>query len=142
MMAKIYKYKKITDQWTTHCLVEPDYNLLETEEKITELCTIDGYTYVSVPDNISLPPQPKQITVEMVVLTPELSDAIKAASPHIMLINDRVVERIRKRYSVNDEIKMLRNMIRIGQNPETEAYNAWADECREMGQNGKAKLMG
>ena len=49
-MAKIYKYQKITDQFTTHCLVEPDYNLLETEDRITELCTIDGVTYVSVPE--------------------------------------------------------------------------------------------
>ena len=75
-MPKIYKYQKIVDDYTTHCLVEPDYNLLETEDRITELCTIDGVTFVSVPDSITLPEQPEQITVEEVELTDELKAAI------------------------------------------------------------------
>ena len=105
-MAKIYKYQKITDQFTTYCLVEPDYNLLETEDRITELCTINGVTYASIPDGIILPEQPEQITVEEVELTDELKEAIKSASPHVQLINDRVVAKIREIYSLNDEIKI------------------------------------
>jgi hypothetical protein len=136
-MAKIYKYRKVTDEFTTHCLVEPDYER-EGGERITELCTIDGITYVSVPDSITLPPQPEQIVAEAVDLTfaPDLAAAIRAASDHIRLINDRVVERIRARYTVNDEIKMLR----IGPSPETEAYNDWAEECRAWGRGEKALL--
>ena len=107
-MIKIQKYQKITDRFTTYCLVEPDYNLLETEDRITELCTIDGVTYVSVPDSITLPEQPEQITVEEVELTDELKESIKSASPHVQLINDRVVAKIREVYSLNDEIKMIR----------------------------------
>jgi hypothetical protein len=135
-MAKIYKYQKITDQFTTHCLVEPDYNLLETEDRITELCTIDGVTYVSVPDSITLPEQPEQITVEEVVLTDELKAAIKSESPHVQLINDRVVNRIRERYSVNDELKFLR----IGLSEESTAYNDYVEECRAWGRGEKEKL--
>jgi hypothetical protein len=135
-MATIYKYQKITDQFTTHCLVEPDYNLLETEGRITELCTIAGDTYVSVPDTITLPDQPEQIAIEEVKLTDELCTAIRDDSPHIALINDRVVEQVRERYSVNDEIKMLR----IGPTAETSAYNDYVEECRAWGRGEKAKL--
>ena len=132
-MAKIYKYQKVIDACTTHCLFESDYG---DGERITELCTIDGVTYVSVPDGIALPPQSKQIRVVPVELTEELSVAIRAASPHIELINQRTVERIRARYSVNDEIKMLR----IGPSPETEAYNDWVEACRAWGREQKASL--
>jgi len=135
-MTKIYKYQKIVDDYTTHCLVEPDYNLLETEDRITELCTIDGVTYVSVPDSITLPAQPEQITVEEVVLTDELKAAIKAASPHVQLINDRVVSKIREVYSLNDEIKM----IRLSPSAESTAYNEYVEACREWGRVAKANL--
>jgi hypothetical protein len=135
-MAKIYKYQKITDQFTTYCLVEPDYNLLETEDRITELCTIDGVTFVSVPDSIILPAQPEQITVEEVELTDELKESIKSASPHVQLINERVVAKIREIYSLNDEIKM----IRLSPSEESAAYNEYVESCRDWGRVAKANL--
>jgi hypothetical protein len=135
-MTKIYKYQKVQDAYTTHCLVEPDYNLLETEDRITELCTIDGITYVSVPDSIILPAQPEQITVEEVVLTDELKAAIKSESPHVQLINERVVAKIREIYSLNDEIKM----IRLSPSEESAAYNEYVESCRDWGRVAKANL--
>lgn len=138
-MAKLYKYQKFIDQHTTYCLVEPDYGRDGNEsDRVTELCTIDGYTYVSVPDSITLPQQPEQIkveAVEMPVPDPPLG-MLRMNSPHILLINDRVVERIRERYSVNDEIKMLR----IGPSEETEAYNDYVEECRAWGRAEKERL--
>lgn len=135
-MAKLYKYPKVTDKYTTYCLVEPDSK--DGEDRVTELCTIKGETYVSVPDSITLPTQPEQIKVEPVTLTEELNELIRAASPHIELINTRVVDRIRAAYSVNDEIKMLR----IGPSPETEAYNDHVEACRAWGRAEKEKLLG
>jgi len=135
-MVKIYKYQKITDNYTTYCLVEPDYNLLETEDRITELCTIDGVTFVSVPDSITLPEQPEQITVEEVVLTDELKAAIKSESPHVQLINERVVAKIREIYSLNDEIKMIRS----SPSEESTAYNEYVETCRAWGKTRKATL--
>ena len=135
-MTKIYKYQKVQDAYTTHCLVDPDYNLLETEDRITELCIIDGVTYVSVPDSIILPAQPEQITVEEVVLTDELNAAIKAASPHVQLVNERVVAKIREIYSLNDEIKM----IRLSPSEESAAYNEYVESCRDWGRVAKANL--
>jgi cellulose biosynthesis protein BcsQ len=135
-MASIYRYQKIIDEITTHCLLEPDYNLLDAEERIVELCELDGYTYISVPDGIKLPIQPENISVESVKLTVDLADAIKKISPHIALINERVVNMIREKYSVNDEIKMLR----IGPSDETATYNMYTEECRAWGRSEKLKL--
>lgn len=137
-MAKIYKYRKVIDEFTTHCLVEPDYNLLDTTDRITELCTIDGETWVSIPDSIMLPEQPEIIThtLEKVTLTEELLLKIKAVSPHIRLINNRIVERIRSSYSIDDEIKM----IRLAPSAESAAYNDFVEECRAWGRAEKKKL--
>ena len=135
-MPKIYKYQKITDAYTTYILAEHDYNLSETEERITELCTIDGVTYVSVPDGITLPAQPEQITVEEVTITDELKAAIRLASPHVQLIDERVVMKIREKYSVNDEIKL----IRLGASDDFTAYNDYAETCRAWGAAAKARL--
>ena len=135
-MAKIYKYLKVSDKYVTHTLTEPDYNLLETEDRITELCDIDGETYVSVPDSITLPVQ-EHVTVEDVVLADELKSVIIAASPLFANINGRVVDKIREVYSVNDEIKMLR----IGPSEETAAYNDHVEACRAWGREEKARLI-
>ena len=145
-MAEIYKYRKIIGQYTTFCLVEPDYNLLERDDpamegvRITELCTLDDWTYASVPDAIALPPQPEVIasTLAPVDLSeqPELKAAIIEASPNCRSIRGRVVDKIRERYSINDEFKMLR----IGPSPETEAYNDYVEACRAWGRSEKEKL--
>lgn len=52
------------------------------------------------------------------------------------MIDEQVVEMIRQRYSINDEIKMLR----IGPSAETSAYNAYVEECRAWGRGEKDKL--
>lgn len=135
-MARIYKYRKVIDAYTTHCLSEPDY-AREGGERITELCTLDGETYVSVPDSVSLPNQSEQITVEEIILTEGLIELIKSESPHILLINQRIVERIREKYSINDEIKM----IRVGSGAEVEEYSAYVEDCRSWGRIEKNKLI-
>ena len=135
-MPVIYKYQKISGQYTTYILAEPDYDGLGLESRITELCTIDGVTYVSVPDGITLPEQPEQITVEEVALTDELKAAIRVASPHVQLIDERVVMKIREKYSVNDEIKL----IRLGASDDFTAYNDYVEMCRAWGAAAKARL--
>ncbi len=135
-MATLYTYQKVTDKFTTHTLHEPDYQ--ETEAHITELCTIDGQTYVSVPDTVTLPDQPETVKKTLQKIAPDdaLKLKIKNTSRHVRLINDRVIERIREQYSVNDEIKMLR----LAPSVESAAYNDYVEECRTWGQNEKKKL--
>lgn len=130
----IYAYKKYVDAIRTVAMSLPED--VDHQPVGTELATVDGITYVFVPDAVLLPPQPPEITVAPVTLTDVLREQIKAASPHVWLINERVVEMIRQRYSVDDEIKMLR----IAPSDETTAYNAYVEECRAWGRDQKAAL--
>ena len=136
-MVKIYSYQKVTDEYTTYPVTEPDYK--EDDERITKLCTIDGVTYISVPDTVVLPTQPKQIMLEELTsttLTNELITAIKATSTHIRLINQRVVGKIRENYTENDELQMLR----LGVGTEYDEYKAYVEACVAWGQAEKVKL--
>lgn len=135
-MPKILSYRKITDAYTTHVLFEPDYQ--DGSERITELCGIDGLTYVVVPDGVELPVQPTQIQQSLaeVSLSPELRRQIKDKSVHVALIRKRVVEHIRLRYSVNNELKMHRT----GPTPESSEYFDYCEACTAWGRAEKAKL--
>ena len=139
-MPMILSYQKITDEFTTHCLREPDY---DDDQRVTELCTTDDTTYISVPDNIALPEQPELIRNSLTILKTAKTSLdektraiIESLSPHIRLINQRVVERIRKKYTINDEIKLLR----LAPPPETAAWNDYVENCRAWGAAEKEKL--
>lgn len=100
---------------------------------------MDGITYVSLPDGVSLPgEQPSEIVVSIqsVTLDAALRQAIAEVSPHVRLIRVRVAEKIAEHYSLADEIKLLRT----APSAEFEAYNAYAEDCRAWGRSEKAKL--
>ena len=71
-----------------------------------------------------------------VPLPTDLRDEIRAASPQVAYINQTVVQRIRDRYSMDDEIKLLR----IAPSPETAAWNAYVEDCREWGRQQRRAL--
>jgi hypothetical protein len=129
----IYSYRKHIDDIRTVEILLPESGM---ERQGQELATVDGTTYVFLPDTSTLPPQPPEIAVQPATLTDALRESIKVASPHVWLIDQRVVDMIRQRYSVDDEIKMLR----IAPSDETTAYNAYVEECRAWGRGEKAKL--
>lgn len=117
------------------------------------MCTLaDGYTYVAVPEGVTLPTnQPVGIadSIETVTLTAELRAQIKAASPHAQLIAQRVIDRIRERYSVDDELFFARIMIgsqaglytlEPGEMAEVEAFKDWVEAAREWGRQQRAAL--
>lgn len=101
-----------------------------------ELATVDGITYVAIPDDAILPDQPQEITVSTVTLTPELKAQISANSPSTQLINQLVVEKIAEKYSINDEIKLIRTQ----PNAQFDEYNAYVESCRTWGREQKALL--
>ena len=51
-------------------------------------------------------------------------------------VNRMVVEMIRERYSIEDEIGLLRT----GPSDEAERYDAYVEECRAWGRGAKIKL--
>ena len=142
----ILKYQKVFQKFhdrhsTTITLVEPDYN--DGDSRITELCTIGEDTYVHVPDDMVLPEQPFNIDVgiESVVLTNELKAEIKALSPHVKLSYSRLQDRIRTKYSIEDEQYFAR--ISVGALSGTYSmqedepgliaeYQTWVEESREI----------
>ena len=149
-MTAILRYRILTDDLTTHRLRESD-NL--DAPRCTELCTLsDGWTYVAIPDGAELPPeQPASVaaSLEAVTLTDDLREEIKAQSPHCQLISQRVIERIRQRYSVDDELFFAR--ITVGQQmglydmtpaelSEVETFKAWVEASREWGREQRAAL--
>ena len=137
-MPSIVSYRKHIAALITRELLLPEDPA--TRQRLgTELATIDGVTFVALPDGVALPEnQAGEIasSIATVTLTDALRSAIKAASPHVRLINDRVREAIADRYSMADEIKLLRT----APSAECIAYNAYAEECRDWGRSEKAKL--
>lgn len=97
----------------------------------TELATIDGLTYVSIPDLAVLPTnQPEEISASIaeVTLTDTLKEAIRQVSPHTQLIAQRVIEIIRSQYSLDDEMYFAR----IGVGASMGLYVPSAQEFQEM----------
>lgn len=117
---------------------------------VTELAEIEGLTYVSLPDGLELPEQPPEIgSVAAVTLTPALYDAILAASPHCQLIDQRVQQRIRDRYSLEDELYLARigvgtALMRYSMEDDEPAllaeYQAHVEAARQWGREQRAAL--
>jgi adenosylmethionine-8-amino-7-oxononanoate aminotransferase len=95
---------------------------------------------VALFDGFTLPAQPDAVAATLetlpILLAADLLAAIRTASPHVRLINQRVQEAIAQRYSTADEIKLLRT----APSAEMAAYNAYAEDCRAWGRAEKAKL--
>lgn len=129
-MPSIVSYQKHIDSIRTVEIRLPEDATLH--QRIgTELATIDGITYVSLPDGVSLPAnQPEEIaaSIQTVTLTPALREAIKAASPHCQLIAQRMVEKIRALYSIDDEMYFAR----IGVGAANGMYTPTQDEMQAM----------
>lgn len=138
-MPTIISYRKYIDIQLTRELRLP----LDADQHPvgTELATLaDGLTYVCLPAGAVLPAeQPAEILASIinpVTLTLAQVLDIKAASPHVRLINQRVAEQIADLYSLADEIKLLRT----APSPEHDVYNTYAENCRAWGRAEKAKL--
>ena len=107
-----------------------------------EIATLaDGRTVVALFDGFTLPTdQPSAIASSVETLTAPLAadllSAIKLASPQVRLINQRVQDAIAQRYSIADEIKLMRT----APSAEMTAYNAYAEDCRAWGRAEKSKL--
>lgn len=135
-------YRKVSDAYTTYQLRLPDRGPGAASAGAQEIATLDdGRTIVCLDDGVTLPAeQPEQIAASVEVLPSplpsELRDTIRAASPHAQLVDERVAAMIRERYTINDEIKLLR----IAPSPETAQWNAYVEECRAWGRAQRAAL--
>lgn len=143
----IYAYTKVSTPYTTIQMALP-YEM-DSENQCTELCTLEGVTYVSVPDSVTLPDQPAELTITEATITPELRDQIKAASPHVALIAKRMEMRISSKYSLSDEQYFARIGVGAalgaytfapGEQDELLAFGAYVEAARQWGRDERAKL--
>ena len=143
----IYAYTKVSTPYTIIQMALP-YEM-DSENQCTELCTLDGVTYVAVPDSVTLPDQPAELTITEATITPELRDQIKAASPHCRLITERMEMRISSKYSLSDEQYFARIGVGAalgaytfapGEQDELLAFGAYVEAARQWGRDERAKL--
>jgi len=128
-MPTIYSYQKYIDPLISRLLRLPED---ENHSPVgTELATIDGLTYVSIPDLTVLPVnQPPEISASImeVILTDILKEAIRQVSPHTQLISQRIIETIRSHYTIDDEMYFAR----IGVGASMGLYVPSTQELQEM----------
>jgi hypothetical protein len=148
-MTTIISYQKYTDEWTTYTLVQPHQS--PDSQNTTELCTIDGVTYVAVPDGVTLPDQPSQIAdnIKNVELTAELISAIKTHSSHCKFISDQVQHKIRQKYTMDDEMYFSRIAsaaalgvyeLKPDENEKLMQYNEYVESVRIWAKQERIKL--
>jgi hypothetical protein len=123
------RYQKVTDAYTTHTVRGPDGDIGEC---ITELCELDGWT-----------------TLETVTLDDALRERIKAESPHCRLIYERMQQRIRDAYPLDEELYLARISVGAlngtytlepGEAEAIAAYQAHVESVRAWGRDERALL--
>ena len=127
----------------------PDSQGFDDALHCTELCELDGVTYVAVPDAVTLPSQPAEIDPQPALLGDALIAKIKAASPHVQLIYERTELKIRAVYSASDEAKFARIGVGAalgaytftpGEQDDLLAFGAHCEAARAWGRAERAKL--
>lgn len=80
-MPALYKYQRYIESGPNG--VTLDFRNTQDEEATpaTPLGEIDGWRYVSVPDDTALPEQPEEILWQAVTVTPELREQLKRTRP-------------------------------------------------------------
>ena len=125
-------YRRVIDSVTTHSLRLPDAP--QGAQAAQELATLaDGRTVVALFDGFTLPTnQPAQIAASIEVLPTPLPDLlreqIKAASPMVRLIGQRMIDQIRASYTIDDEMYFAR----IGVGAATGLYTPTSDEMQAL----------
>lgn len=152
-MPTLISYRQVFDGVKNNYLLLPDAPM--GQQAGQELCTLpDGRTIVALFDGNTLPTkQPAAIAASIVTLAQPLAAdllaQIKAASPHFRLINTRVEEKLREKYSTSDEAKFARIAYGValgmysyqaGEQAELQAFGAYCELCRAWGKTEKALL--
>lgn len=102
-----------------------------------------------MPAGLTLPAQPLELTITPVLLTDALKEQIKAASPHVALVSERMVQKIRSKFTIDDEMFFAR--IGVGAalgmyaptGPEQVAmqdFGAFVEGVRQWGRDERAKM--
>lgn len=144
MPATIYRYTPV---------IEPGPNgrslVARLPEGGIELCTLDGVTYVSIPEGAALPEQHPEISITPVTVDYGLRERIKAESRVCHLIAEEMQARIRERYSLEDEQYFARIGVGAalgayqfapGEHESLLEFGAFVEEVRQWGKAKRAEV--
>lgn len=131
-MAKIYSYKKVENAITTKQLD------ISGIEGAVELCEINGLTYVSIPDAAVVAKQDAAIDAKAATLDAKKKEEVRAASYVVKFIKQQVRDKIREKYDLDDELKLLR--LRDKDATAWETFDTYVEACRAWGEAEVAKL--
>lgn len=109
---------------------------------------------VALFDGFTLPAdQPVAIasSIDVLVLTDALREQIKAVSPHVALISERMIQKIRAQYTQDDEMYFARigigalmgptvYTLQAGEQAALLAYGVFIEGIRQWGRDERAKL--
>ena len=100
---KLYRYQPIYDKHTRIDANLPENAIIHLSND--QLEEFDNYQYVAFEEKV--PEQPKGIVLEEVVLTAELKERLRKYSSHWKRYKERIVEKIREKYSIDDELNII-----------------------------------
>lgn len=110
MNNTIYKYQPVVISGPNGTVFEPKINSQNDDgNNIIYLCEIDGWKYVSVPENENID-IPEEITTWQNVeeIDDELKEKIRSKSNYLKMIDDEVQAKIRSLYRLDQELYISR----------------------------------
>lgn len=144
-----YKYTKIVEPGpfgTTKAIVWPE---VDNQRIGNELGTLNGFTYVSLPDDAVLPEQLAEINCQLVTMTDELKEQLKAINPHCLLVAQQIRSKIREKYDAEDEMYLSRISVGAlmgaytflpGEQQAVSDYGTYVEGIRDWARNERAKV--
>ncbi len=100
---KLYRYQPIYEKHTRTDANLPENAIIHLSSD--QLVNFDNYQYVAFEGDI--PEQPKGIVLEEVTLTTELQEKLRKYSSHWKRYKELIVEKIREKYSIDDELNII-----------------------------------
>ena len=153
-MPSLIAYRKHVTAMLTHDIVLPAST--DGEPVAQELATLpDGRTVAALFNGAELDAEAQHAEVASTIeqlpqpLPSDLRDQIREASPHVRLINTQTQDRIRAKYSAEDEMKFSRigtgQALGIYKMSDSEKlalaeFGAYLEECRQWGKEKRAKF--
>jgi hypothetical protein len=92
-MPALYKYQQHVTQGPNGAALDFRNAIEEDAPRATYLGEIEGWRYVSVPDDAQMPEQPEEIQWQAVTITPELRERLKRTRP-VSVAKDVVRQKI------------------------------------------------
>ena len=137
---KLYRYQPIYDKHTIIDANLPENAIIHLSND--QLEEFDNYQYVAFEGEI--PEQPEGIVLEEVVLNTELKERLRKYSSHWKRYKERIVEKIREKYSIDDELNIINTKNLATKTTDDKSkiseYNNYVKSIKDYYANYKASL--